>query len=133
MSTNKLSIYYDGLCPLCSREIDHYRKARGADQLRFVDITSVGFQAETEGLDPQEVHRVMHVKTADGRVHTEVEAFIQIWKVLPGYGWMARLVSSAPIRPLANVGYRGFARIRPWLPRKKADCSASPYCEAKGE
>ena len=133
MSTHKISIYYDGLCRLCSREINHYRKAKGADQLRFVDIASVNFQAESEGLDPQRVHKVMHVKTADGKIHTEVEAFIQIWKVLPGYRWLARLISFYPVRSLANLGYRGFAQIRPWLPRKKADCSSSPYCEVKSK
>ncbi len=129
MSKAKLSVYYDGLCQLCSREIDHYRKARGAEQLRFIDITAVDFQAEKEGLDPQRVHRVMHVKSAEGQIYTEVEAFVQIWKVLPGYSWMARAVESPLIRPIANLGYQGFARVRPWLPKKKADCSASPYCE----
>lgn len=125
-----VTIYFDGLCPLCSREIDHYRKARGAHRLRFVDITSPQFDAASEGVDPHLVHKVMHVKGVDGRFHTGVDAFIHIWKTLPGYRWLAKVVRKKPIHRVAEIGYAGFARVRPYLPRKKReDCSQSPYCE----
>ena len=31
MSNHDLTLYYDGLCPLCSREIAHYRKRAHGD------------------------------------------------------------------------------------------------------
>ena len=63
-----LSVYFDGLCPLCSREIEQYRKASGSDQISFVDITVDGFDAIANGLDPKRVHEVMHVKTDSGDI-----------------------------------------------------------------
>jgi predicted DCC family thiol-disulfide oxidoreductase YuxK len=62
---------------------------------------------------------------------TGVDAFIEIWKVLPGYGWLARTVSIPPVHALAGLGYAVFAKIRPLLPRKTRSCEDSPYCEVR--
>lgn len=123
---NKISVYYDGLCHLCSREINHYRKMKGADQIRFVDITALDFDAAAEGVDPVKVHQHMHVRGADGQLHTGVDAFIQIWETLPNLKTVARFARLGPVHALLRVGYAGFARVRPWLPRKEC---AGPYCE----
>lgn len=29
------TVFYDGSCPLCSREIAHYRRLRGAESLKW--------------------------------------------------------------------------------------------------
>jgi predicted DCC family thiol-disulfide oxidoreductase YuxK len=125
-----LKVYFDGLCPLCSREIEHYQKQKGAEKIQFVDICGPQFDADKENLDPKKIHQVMHVRKADGTVATAVDAFIEIWKVLPKYNWAAAAAAKANVRLLLNFGYHIFAKIRPWLPRKaSADCSTSPYCE----
>ena len=127
-----LKVYYDGLCPLCSREIQHYQKQKGSDSIQFVDICASQFDAIKENLDPKKIHQVMHVRRADGSVATAVDAFIEIWKVLPKYNWAAAAAAKGNVRFLLNIGYHVFAKIRPWLPRKaNADCSGSPYCEIK--
>ena len=129
--TGVLSVYYDGLCPLCSREMVHYRKQEGSQNLNFVDITAPSFLAEREGLDPLKVHQVMHVKTPEGEVRTGVDAFIEIWKILPKYrGWVG-WAQSAVIKPFLNFGYQIFAAIRPYLPRKTRECEQSPYCDLR--
>lgn len=128
----KTTVYYDGLCAVCSREIDHYRRSRGADQIDFVDICGVGFDPSAHGLDPFGVHKVMHVKRRDGSLATRVDAFIAIWETLPGYTWLARWARAPFIRPILELGYDLFVFIRPWLPRRKAtaaQCDTSPYCD----
>ncbi len=125
----KPRVYFDGLCQLCSREIDHYKKQKGSETLEFIDITSPKFNAKIEGLDPFLVHKVMHVKRSDGTLATEVDAFIEIWKHLPKYNWAASLAQKPWVRPVLDIGYIGFAKVRPYLPRKKALCEDSPYCE----
>jgi predicted DCC family thiol-disulfide oxidoreductase YuxK len=118
-----LTVYYDGACYLCSREMEHYRKKDKDRKLRLVDIAAAGFDVAAEGLDPVQINRVMHVRTLDGRLHTALDAFIQIWKTVPGYTPLANLASLPWIRPLFEVGYHSFARIRPYLPRRKSeDC-----------
>ncbi len=125
----KLTVYFDGLCHLCSREIDHYRRQNGSDQLRFVDITLPEFDAQTENLDPKLVHKVMHVKTQNQELKTGVEAFIAIWDHLPKYQWLSKLAKTSALRPFLDLGYQGFAAVRPYLPRKTNNCEQSPYCE----
>lgn len=124
-------IYYDGLCKVCSAEIEHYKKQTGAHRFVFVDITHGSFDAKKAGLDPFQVHKVMHVRSPDGNIHTKVDAFRAIWKELPKYQWLYKLSGVTPIRKSMDLGYIAFSKIRPYLPRKSADCSQSPYCELK--
>jgi predicted DCC family thiol-disulfide oxidoreductase YuxK len=132
MEAQKISVFYDGLCIICSREIDHYRKSRGADRVNFVDICNPSFDPVANGLDPFAVHKVMHVRRVDGTLATEVDAFIEIWKTLPGYRWLASIASVSMVRFFMNIGYQAFVKIRPFLPRRSADiyaCADSPYCD----
>ena len=128
-SQAKTTVYFDGLCRACSMEIEHYRKQKGSERIEFVDIMNPAFDAETHGLDPRKVHKVMHVRSSDGVLHEGVDAFRAIWAELPRYRFMTKVADSRAVRPLLEAGYRFFVVIRPYLPRKKAECSASPYCE----
>lgn len=125
----KLKIYYDGLCILCSREIDHYKKLRGSEKLEFIDITDSSFDAKKEGLDPFEVHKVMHVRTPSGQTYTKVRAFVEIWKHLPRYRWAVPIALNPVVKPILEAGYSLFARTRPYLPKRKKLCENSPFCE----
>jgi predicted DCC family thiol-disulfide oxidoreductase YuxK len=129
MSPTKLTIYYDGACHLCSREIAMYQKARGAEALSFIDICATGFDAVREGLDPFEVHKSFHARAADGTLYSGVPAFVAIWETLPGYHWMAKMTRIPGVRPLLDLSYVLFTKVRPILPRKKFACDGSPYCE----
>lgn len=126
-----LSIYFDGLCQLCSREIEHYRRQKGSEKFNFVDITAADFNPFEEGLDPVKVHQVMHVKNSEGELKTGLEAFITIWDHLPKYQCAARWARKPALRKVLETGYSGFALVRPYLPRKKRDCESSPYCETR--
>lgn len=132
MNSAKVTVYYDGLCVLCSREIEHYRRSRGADLINFVDICAPGFDPRAHGVDPKAVHRVMHVKRADGTLATKVDAFVTIWDTLPGYWLLAKIARYRLVRFFLNFGYHLFVRVRPYLPRRSSDiysCSDSPYCD----
>jgi len=124
-------IFYDGLCIACSAEINHYRKLKGSESFQFLDITSPEFDAKTHGLDPFLVHKVMHVRSPDGVLHQGVEAFRCIWSHLPSYRFLFHATDNRLAKAVLNLGYQGFVRIRPYLPRRQADCSASPYCESR--
>lgn len=126
---NQASVYFDGLCPLCSREIAHYQGMRGSERIRFVDITSPSFDSVREGLDPAAIHRELHAKDADGRILTGVAAFILIWRQLPSMRWLVPVASFSPVNLALRGAYRAFAKLRPLLPRKS--CEASPYCEVR--
>jgi len=125
----KITVYYDGLCHLCSREINHYKKMKGSDGIQFVDITTSAFDAEKENLDPVQIHKTMHVKDETGALHTGVDAFICIWKHLPSLQFLVPIANFWPTQLLLKIFYFAFAKIRPLLPRKS--CESSPYCETR--
>jgi len=110
-----VQVFFDGACPLCSRETRHYQKKDVHGRIQFVDIAGPQFDAKAYGLDPTRVTEVMHARTADGRVYTELNAFKQIWRALP-----PSFLSRAPLALLAIPGamwffgkcYRLFARNR---------------------
>lgn len=117
-----VTIYYDGACHVCVLEIDVYKKKDRRGALRFVDIARPEFRAETHGLDPVRVQKFMHVRDGEGNLRVGVDAFVAIWEALEGFGWMANLAKKKWVNPFLQVGYHTFARIRPFLPKKKVDC-----------
>lgn len=129
MKTPTLTIYVDGACYLCSKEIEHYAKHDVHQRLTIVDISHPQFDPEAEGLDPFLVHRYFHVRNEDGHLCHGVPAFREIWKRLPRYQPLHRLTQPSWVQHSMNVGYRVFAAVRPYLPKKKDGlCSDSPYC-----
>ena len=129
-------VFYDGQCPLCSREVAVYRRRDRENHLRFVDIAAPGFDAVRHGLDPLRVQEVMHVQTANGVVHTEVEAFIVIWQALPPslLTRTAIMVLRAPgMMMLAGVLYRAFARNRYRLTGRCTPTSCRPRHAKRGD
>ncbi|MFN7824437.1 MAG: thiol-disulfide oxidoreductase DCC family protein [Pseudobdellovibrionaceae bacterium] len=118
-SAKQLKVFYDGECRLCAFEIQQYMKKDRENKIDFVDISHPKFNAESFGLDRKKVRQVMHTQTADGKFHTRVDAFVQIWKVLPQYQFLVPLAENRALRPLLEVGYTAFAKIRPFLPKNK--------------
>ena len=129
----KLKVYYDGLCKVCDAEITHYKNQKCSDRIEFIDICARQFDVVEEQLDPFEIHKVMHARRPDGSVATRLDAFIEIWKVLPRYNILVKIAKNRFARQGLDFGYELFSQIRPWLPRKKnsLDCNNSPYCETK--
>ena len=125
-SQHQISVYFDGLCPLCSKEMDMYRAKKGSELIRFVDIAHPEFDARAEGLDPDGIHKRFHVKTKEGKIFEGVDAFQQIWIVLGIFRPLMLLTSNAITRPLFDIGYTIFAKIRPLLRKNECD---SDYCE----
>jgi predicted DCC family thiol-disulfide oxidoreductase YuxK len=106
-------VFFDGLCPLCSREIDHYRHCSANDStVVYVDIASNGFDAATYGLEPSRVHQEMHVKEGD-KVFVGVDAFLAIWRRVPGHRWLISLARLPLADSLMRVGYFIFAKAAP--------------------
>jgi predicted DCC family thiol-disulfide oxidoreductase YuxK len=127
-----LQVFYDGACPLCSREVSHYRGRDRHHHIQWVDIAQPDFQATDYGLDPARVQQVMHARLADGRVVTQVAAFVKIWEALPPgllttpLRWLLKIPG---LLPLANVAYRLFARNRYRLTGRctPESCSITPH------
>ena len=120
-SSQKVKVYYDGLCVVCSKEMDVYKKKDVEKKIHFIDISSSVFDASLEGLDSQKVKKVLHVKDSHNKLHTGVDGFIAIWDVLGILRPLSKMAQSRFLRPFFDLGYFSFAKIRPLLPKKKCD------------
>jgi predicted DCC family thiol-disulfide oxidoreductase YuxK len=116
----KVAVLYDGLCRVCSWEIEKYRAQDTGKRLAFIDIEASGFDAHHYGLDAAQVRRVMHVISPTKGVITGADAFREIWLALerPGFLALAKISQLPLISSAFELGYQAFVRVRPWLPRK---------------
>jgi len=124
-----LTVFYDGSCPVCAREMAHYRRKSRGGRLVFVDISAPGFEPQRYGRSLQEFMARMHAMDAEGRVYRGVDAFPVIWQTFPDpfYRLLGSFIRLPGIHLLARLGYALFARFRPYLPRRAAACD-SDHC-----
>lgn len=113
-----LTLYYDGDCPLCAREINLLRRRAAPEQLQLVDISVAPFDAAALGLAHKTLQDLLHARFADGQWVTGLDATLWSWRAA-GLGRWAVPLTWRPLRPLLELGYRLFCRLRPhleWLP-----------------
>lgn len=122
--TFPLMVFYDGSCWVCAAEMAHYRDLRHGGQLLFIDISAADFDPALYGRSLDEFMAQLHVRDAAGRDFLGVDAFPPLWQALPGPGYriLAHLVPLPGIHRLASWGYRLFARLRPYLPKRSTAC-----------
>ncbi|NNF76643.1 MAG: DUF393 domain-containing protein, partial [Rhizobiales bacterium] len=69
MSTsNALTVYYDGSCPLCAREIGFYKGRTGADAILWIDASKITAKDVAPGLSKARALARFHVLTPTGDV-----------------------------------------------------------------
>ncbi len=111
-------VVYDGACPLCSREIAHYRRRSGAERLRWVDATRELDALHELGIDQQTALAKFHVRDTSGQWQIGAYGFALLWSQLQPYVWLARFVRAFRLLPFLDLAYRGFLR---WRGRRRCD------------
>jgi predicted DCC family thiol-disulfide oxidoreductase YuxK len=117
--TQPCQVYYDGLCQLCSREVNILRRWAPPGKLAFVDIADASFDAAAHGVDAQAVHRHMHVRDEAGRLRIGLDALIAMWRPVPWFRHLATIFSWPGFYQAGKLGYAVFAWVRPKLPRRR--------------
>jgi len=107
----KLTMYYDGLCPLCQAEILFLSRRNTAGLLSFVDVNSTQYSADAVGVSCQQALDSMYAQYEDGELINGVDVFSAAYQRanLPTLAW---LLSRPSLRPMLNWGYRFFAKNR---------------------
>jgi predicted DCC family thiol-disulfide oxidoreductase YuxK len=128
----RLTVYYDGGCPLCRREIDTYRRRPGAEACAWIDASRSDDAALGPGLTREAALARLHVRDASGRLASGARGFAALWQALPGTAWLGRLATAGPMPWLLEGAYRGFLVLRrawrrpaPAKPRALASTNAS--------
>jgi len=107
-----ITVYYDGKCGLCRREISHYQRIAPEGLFNWVEITSNPAPFTAKGFRVEEGLKALHVEDDAGKMHIGVAAFIVIWQKLPRWRLLAVLASLPLILPLLEFCYCHFARWR---------------------
>lgn len=103
----KLTVYYDGACPKCIRDRQSYEKLAGthADDVCWFDITGQESRLRELGIDPRKALSELHVQDANGRIVSELDAYILLMKKSPLLKPLAWLIGLPLIRPLLATLY----------------------------
>lgn len=110
-----LTLFYDGDCPLCLREIHMFQRRNTEGRLELVDITTASVEP-LPGLTRADMLDCLHARFSDGRLVTGIDATYWSYRAV-GLGWLVRPLQWSWARPLWQWGYRQFCRLRPAIAR----------------
>jgi predicted DCC family thiol-disulfide oxidoreductase YuxK len=107
----KLTLFYDGACPLCQAEILFLSGRNQVGLLNFVDINSKAYDPLKVGVSCEEALAAMYGQYADGTLIHGVTVFPEAYRraELPTLAW---IFSRKSIQPILKIGYRFFAKNR---------------------
>lgn len=113
---SKLTLFYDGACPLCQAEILFLSGRNEAGLLEFVDINSDYFNAERVGISCENALASISGQYSDGTLIYGVPVFSAAYgrAKLPFLAW---LFSRKVLRPGLHMGYQFFAKHRHTISR----------------
>lgn len=114
-----ITVFYDGKCGLCAREINYYRQIAPDGVFKWQDITESSSELNEQGISLAQGLRLLHIKDHHGQLHIGANAFIQIWKQIKYWKILGHIISLPGIRQLANLAYNLFAN---WKFQRLAHC-----------
>lgn len=104
-----LTVYYDGACPVCRREIGFYQKRTGG-AVSYCDVAAEVCPAPD--LRREDALKRFHVRLPDGALVSGAAAFLALWRETPGFRLPARLLSARPVVAALDVAYAWFLTLR---------------------
>lgn len=122
MTQYPLTVFFDGACPICDREIALMKRLDRRRRLVCCDFSRPDFDTASINISTAELGRVIHARWADGSVITGVEVFRAMWDAV-GLGFLARLSRLSLVEPLVLRAYAWFARNRLRLTGRSHACS----------
>ena len=96
INESPILVFYDGGCGMCSREIALLRKLDSRKRIQWLDINDSTSILECLGLNYEVAMRRFHILDADGEIQNGAQAFLTIWRQMPGIKWLARLLRIFP-------------------------------------
>ena len=107
----KLTLFYDGACPLCQAEILFLSGRNQENLLDFVDIKSAQFDPHKVGVSCEAALAAMYGQFANGNLIQGVSVFPEAYRRanLPRIAWF---FSRKSLQPFLKLAYLFFAKNR---------------------
>mgnify|MGYP001975106938 FL=1 len=117
-----ITVFYDGKCGLCSREIGHYMKISPPTTFIWHDIANEPQHLEKVNVSQSDALRRLHVSDQAGTIYIGIDAFIAIWKKLPRWRLLALICAIPGVRSILSLLYNKFAD---WKFSRSTHCQMS--------
>jgi predicted DCC family thiol-disulfide oxidoreductase YuxK len=107
----KLTLFYDGTCPLCQAEILFLSSRNQQGLLEFIDIHSERYDPAEVGVSCEQALAAMYGQYADGVLISGPTVFPEAYRRanLPLMAWV---FSRKSFQPALRIGYHFFAKNR---------------------
>lgn len=125
----KLKIFYDGLCPLCSLEINQLKTCDSNNQLSFEDIHAPDFVQRYPYIDQARANRILHGQVSDGGLIYGLDVTCMAWKTVGKHRWLS-ILRWPVIRWFADLAYMFFARHRSFISGLLSGDKKEPQCQS---
>ena len=106
-----LTIYYDGHCPLCMKEMQLLKHHDNKNSILFVDLHNHDFSKEHPHIITSEAIRILHGQLDTGELLLGLDVTCKAWSLVGKHKWLA-ILRWPLIRTIADLIYRVFARYR---------------------
>ena len=107
------TIWYDGACPLCTREIAWMRRLDRRGRLNFIDVSNEDTSCPA---NRAEMLARFHAEE-EGKIVTGAAAFAAMWRQIPLLRPIGLAARNRMVLALLETTYRGYLKIRPSLQR----------------
>lgn len=106
----KLTVFYDGTCPLCAKEMNALKQRDTKQQIKTVDIYSDAF-ADYPQIDPDQANTILHALNEKDELLLGLDVTHRAWQLV-GRGWLYAPLRWRIIKPIADWLYLKFASNR---------------------
>ena len=107
-----ITVFYDGKCGNCSREINYYKRISNPEDFHWEDITQHTELLSSYGVTLREGLERIHVADSTGKLHIGVDGFILMWSKIKYWKALGIFTSLPIIKQIAQFLYARFARYR---------------------
>ena len=112
MNTVKLTIFFDGGCPLCKREVDFLQSRNQKGYLKFIDINNPDFSLDFKyGITYKQAMERIHALKSDGSVIKDINVFQEAYGLI-GLGWIYAPTKMPVFDKFFEFIYRIWAKYR---------------------
>ena len=112
-TSKSLTVFFDGSCPICSKEINFYKMRAGADELSWIDVSDEEIPIPIQTRSREELMARFHVLSSSGELVSGGAAFAELWASLPAFKIFGKIFKLPILRYLIDVGYDMFLTLRP--------------------
>ncbi len=109
----QVTVWYDGGCPLCVREIALMRRLDRRGRIEWVNVADA---ASACPIDRADLLARFHAREGDA-MHSGAAAFAAMWRAIPALRPLGLLARRRTVLRMLEAAYIRFLRVRPRLQR----------------